>query len=142
MNSVSELLKKAGYSDKAIDFYINEVNVGELKNPNIHYTCKGSCSDTIELFLRIESDMIIDAKFKAIGCAATFSAASAVIEMVIGQRLDQAKLIHVGDIVDYLEGVPEPKLECTLLANKTVQEAIDKYMEYMSSNIVARISNK
>ena len=53
MSEVIDLLRKSGYLDKAIKYYIKKVNVGEVKNPSVRFAYTGPCGDTMEVFLRI-----------------------------------------------------------------------------------------
>ena len=64
------LLKKSGYSDKAIEYFINKVNVGEIDKPSASFAYTGPCGDTMQIHLKIDGDKITEAKFQAIGCAA------------------------------------------------------------------------
>jgi len=57
------LLKKSGYSQKSIDYYLNKLNVGWIDNPDTHFIYTGQCGDTMEIFLRIKSEAIKEAKF-------------------------------------------------------------------------------
>ena len=41
------LLKKSGYSDKAIEYFINKVNVGEIEKPDACFAYTGPCGDTM-----------------------------------------------------------------------------------------------
>jgi nitrogen fixation NifU-like protein len=63
------LMVESGYSKKAIELYVNNVNVGTLENPSVFTTFLGPCGDLIKLYLRIsEGDIIEDAKFYYLGC--------------------------------------------------------------------------
>jgi nitrogen fixation NifU-like protein len=124
METVREILMNNGYSGKAIQFYIDRVNVGTVENPHIHHAITGPCGDTIEIYLAVESDIIRDAKFLAIGCPGIFSSGSALTSMIIGKTPVQALSLHIEDIVEFLDGVPEKKLECVVLAKKAIDEAL------------------
>lgn len=127
MNGVVGLLKKSGYSEKAIKYYLEKINVGEISDPSIRYAYTGPCGDTIEIFLKIDSDIITDAKFQAIGCAGAFTSASALTEMITGKLLEQAKIITEEEIISYLEGIPKVKMHCACLARRTLEKAIKTY---------------
>ena len=127
MDTIIDILKESGYSDKAIKFYLGRVNVGEIANPSIHHASTGPNGDTIEIYLTIKSNIILEAKFQAIGCAGIFSSGSAITKMIVGLTIEQALLIHVEDIVEYLDGVPDEKIECALLAKNVLREAISHY---------------
>jgi NifU-like protein len=77
--------------------------------------------------LTVESDIITDAKFQAIGCAGAFSSGSAMMEIIKGKTVEEAREVTEEDIVNFLGGLPEQKFHCTCLANKTLQMALMKY---------------
>jgi nitrogen fixation NifU-like protein len=129
MSEVVDLLKKSGYSDKAIEYYINKVNVGEMKDHNTHFTYTGPCGDTMGVFLKIESEVIKEAKFQAIGCAGSFASGSALTEMIKGKTMEQAEEIDENDIINFLGGMPEPKIHCARLAKTTLGLAIEEYRQ-------------
>ena len=132
MSEVRRLLEKSGYSSKAIEYYLKKVNVGRVENPSVHLAYTGPCGDSMEVYLKIESDIIKDAKFQAIGCAGALSAGSALMEMVKEKRLEEAEKITEEDIIDFLGGIPKQKIHCACLAKRTLQKAIKKYRGIMT----------
>jgi len=124
MVTIRRILKDCGYSDKAIAYYINRVNVGVIDKPTIQHAITGPCGDTIEYYFIIESNVIREVKFLAIGCPGIYSSGSALTTMILGKTPEQAIRLHVEDIVDFLEGVPEMKMECVVLAKKGMDEAL------------------
>ena len=63
-----ELLKGAGYSGRAIELYVNKVNVGLIENPDVALAYTGPCGDTIKLYLKMNKNKVIeDAKFQYFG---------------------------------------------------------------------------
>ncbi len=127
MSEVRKLLEKSGYSSKAIEYYLKKVNVGRIEKPSVHLAYTGPCGDSMEVYLKIESDVIKDAKFQAIGCAGAFSAGSALMEMVKEKTLEETEKIAETDIISFLEGIPKQKIHCACLAKRTLQMAIKKY---------------
>jgi nitrogen fixation NifU-like protein len=123
-----KLLGESGYSKKAIELYVNKVNVGELENPDVVTTYFGLCGDLIKLYLKIDKKGIIeDAKFYYLGCPGSASSASAMIELVKGKTVDQAKKITEDNVLNALGGLPKTKLDCPKLAIKTLRKAIAEY---------------
>jgi len=122
-----DLLKKSGYSDKAADYYLNKVNVGELIDPDAYAIYTGPCGDTMEFFLKIEDGTIKDASFQAIGCAGAFSSGSALSDMVRGKTVEEAKKLEEEDIVKFLDKIPLQKIHCACLAKRTMRKAIAAY---------------
>ena len=45
MSVIQDLLKESGYSEKAIEYYLNKVNVGELSDANTYAIYTGPCGD-------------------------------------------------------------------------------------------------
>lgn len=127
MSEVRRLLEKSGYSSKAIDYYVKKVNVGRIEKPSVHLAYTGPCGDSMEVYVKIESDVIKEAKFQAIGCAGALSSGSALIEMLKEKRLEEAGKITEEDIINFLGGIPKQKIHCACLAKRTLQMAIKKY---------------
>ncbi len=122
-----ELLRKSGYSEKAIGYFMNKVNVGLIEDADQIYDYTGPCGDTLQLYLKINNGVIGDAKFQYLGCPGAAASASAITKIAKGKTLEEAKKITEKDILKELEGLPESKLHCTKLAVTTLQRAIAEY---------------
>jgi nitrogen fixation NifU-like protein len=119
---------ESGYSKKAIELYVNSVNVGTLENPTVVTTFLGPCGDLIKLYLRInERDVIEDAKFYYLGCPGSAASASAMTTLLKNKTVNQAKKLTEDDILVELGGLPKSKLECATLSVKTLRKAIAEY---------------
>jgi nitrogen fixation NifU-like protein len=122
------LLEESGYSKKAIQLYMDRVNVGTMENPDVVQTYLGPCGDVVKIYLKINRKGIIeDAKFYYLGCPGSAASASAMTELVKGKTVEQAKKISEEDLLKELEGLPKQKLDCPKLAIKTLQKAIAEY---------------
>lgn len=129
MSTIRELLKTSGYSDKAIEYYENHINVGIIENPDAHCFYTGPCGDTMEIFLKISSGMITDAKFQAIGCAGSFTSGSALTTMIIGKTLKESLDIDEEDILKHLGAMPKEKIHCAQLTVTTLMKSIIQFEE-------------
>jgi nitrogen fixation NifU-like protein len=119
---------ESGYSRKAIELYVNNVNVGTLENPDIVTTFLGPCGDLIKLYLKIgKKDIVEDAKFYYLGCPGSASSASAMTMLLKGKTVNQAKKMTEDDILTELEGLPRSKLDCVKLSIRTLRKAIAEY---------------
>ena len=122
------LMKELGYPKKAIQLYANKVNVGVLKNPDVITTYLGPCGDFIELYLKIgKANIIKNGKFCYVGCPGSAMSVSAMIELVKGKTVDEAKKITEHDIINALGGLPKEKFDCAKLAIATLRKAIAEY---------------
>jgi len=123
-----KLMAESGYSKKAIDLYVNNVNRGTLKNPSIVTTFLGPCGDLIKLYLRIDkNDKIKNASFYYLGCPGSAVSASAMTTLLKDITISQAKRITESDILNELGGLPKSKLDCAKLSIKTLRRTIAEY---------------
>jgi NifU-like protein involved in Fe-S cluster formation len=119
---------ESGYSKKAIEFYVNKVNVGILEAPSVVTTFLGPCGDLIKLYLKIsEKGKINDAKFHYLGCPGSAASASAMTTILKGSTVKQAKKLSEDDIIKELGGLPKLKHDCATLSIKTLRKAIAEY---------------
>jgi nitrogen fixation NifU-like protein len=121
---LKELLRKAGYSEKAIDYYIKKRNVGVIEGAEAAESHTGLCGDSMRVYLKIEKGLIIDAKFQAVGCAGAFASGSALTEMVKGRTLEAAEKITEHEVTRDLGKLPGPKLHCVRLAVDALRKSI------------------
>jgi nitrogen fixation NifU-like protein len=126
-----KLLAESGYSEKAIGLYASNVNVGAMENADVVTTYRGPCGDVIKLYLKINRTGIIqNAKFYYAGCPGVATSTSAMIELVKGKTVDEAKKMTEDDLLKELGGtraLPKTKLDCPKLAITTLRKAIAEY---------------
>lgn len=116
------------YNQKVLDAFANPQNVGEIVNPDGEGTVgNATCGDIMRITLRIENDVIVDAKFQTFGCAAAIATSSTATQMVIGMTVDEALKITNAKVVEYLEGLPPQKIHCSVLAEEAIKKAIEDY---------------
>ena len=134
----SELLKVTGYSGKAIEYYMDDVNVGIIENPDVTIAHTRPCGDTMKLYLRIDKNGRIEsAKFVYLGCPGLAASGSALTKLIKGKTIWEVKKITESDILKELGGLSESKLDCPKLAITTLQQAILKYGEEQKTTVNA-----
>ena len=116
------------YNEKEMEAFQNPKNVGEVENYNgIGKVGNAACGDIMQITLRIENDVIVDAKFKTFGCAAAIATSSTATSMVIGMTVEEALKLTNKRVVEELEGLPPQKLHCSVLAEEAIKAAIEDY---------------
>jgi len=100
---------------------------GPLGTFNGHARTTGPCCDTMEFWLQISEDRIVDASFTTSGCGSSCAAGSMATEIAIGKRLTEAVRIDQADILAALGGLPEKSEHCALLAANTLKAAIEDF---------------
>jgi nitrogen fixation NifU-like protein len=116
------------YSEKVIERWLNPKYMGEMESPQGHGKVTGTCGDTVQIFLRIDNNKIIDARFITDGCATTIAAGGMACELAIGKTLREAYRITKEVILQQLDGLPEESTHCALLASNTLREALNDYL--------------
>ncbi len=69
------------YTDKVTEHFENPRNVGQIKNASgVGDVGSLACGDALRLSLKIDNNIITDAKFKTFGCASAIASSSALTE--------------------------------------------------------------
>ena len=116
------------YNEKVLNAFQNPKNVGEIENADgVGLVGNESCGDIMQIFLKIENDIIVDAKFKTFGCAAAIATSSTATEMVKGMTIKEALELTNKKVVETLGGLPAQKIHCSVLAEEAIKKAIEDY---------------
>lgn len=116
------------YSQKVMDHFMNPRNVGEIENADgVGTVGNPVCGDIMKMYLKIENNVIKDAKFKTFGCGAAVATSSMATELIIGKTLEEALDITNSTVAEALDGLPPVKMHCSNLAQQAVKAAIDDY---------------
>ena len=123
------------YNENVIKAFSNPQNVGEIENPSgIGTVGNATCGDIMQITLKIEDDVIKDAKFKTFGCAAAVATSSTATSMIIGKTVEEAEKLTNAEVVNKLDGLPPQKMHCSVLAEEAIHAAIEDYRKKQAEN--------
>lgn len=102
--------------------------MGRLEDATSYGRITGSCGETMEFYLKIEEDRIVDVRFFSDGCRASKACGSVTAELARGRSIDEAILIGGDTVLMVLQGLPQEDVHCAHLAAEALHEAIHRWM--------------
>ncbi|MBR1440260.1 MAG: Fe-S cluster assembly scaffold protein NifU [Lachnospiraceae bacterium] len=116
------------YSDKVMDHFRNPRNVGVIEDANgIGEVGNAKCGDIMKMYLKIENDVIEDVKFETFGCGSAIASSSMATEMIKGKPVSEAMQLTNKAVAEALDGLPDYKMHCSVLAEEAIKSALDDY---------------
>jgi nitrogen fixation NifU-like protein len=117
----------AKYPKFLMEHFQNPQNVGEISDPDgVGTVGNASCGDIMQMFIKVNGDKIIEAKFKTFGCGAAISTSSILTERIKGATLDEALKISEETSKEILAQLPKEKVPCFTLATDALKLAIEE----------------
>ena len=101
------------YSDKVMEHFKNPRNIGVMDDADVVIQVgEPSCHDSLLLFLKI----------------AAIATSSIATEMAKGKSLVDVLMLTDEQVTAALDGLPQEKIHCSIIAVKALQEGILRYL--------------
>ena len=124
------------YSEKVMDHFENPRNMGVIEDADgVGTVGNPKCGDIMKMYLKINNNVIEDAKFKTFGCCAAIATSSMATELVKGKTLDEALALTNKMVADELGGLPPAKMHCSNLAEEAIRAALNDYYQKNGMNV-------
>ena len=118
------------YSDKVMDHFLHPRNVGIIEDADaVGEVGNMKCGDIMKMYLKIDDNIISDVKFETFGCASAIASSSMATELIKGKPVEDAMKLTNQAVAEALDGLPDYKMHCSVLAQEAIEAALDDYKE-------------
>ncbi len=124
------------YSEKVMDHFRNPRNVGVIEDANgIGEVGNAKCGDIMKMYLKIEDGIVQDVKFETFGCGSAIASSSMATELIKGKPVSQVKELTNKAVAEALDGLPDYKMHCSVLAEEAIHSALEDYQRRTGQEI-------
>ena len=124
------------YSEKVMEHFRNPRNVGVIEDANgIGEVGNAKCGDIMKMYLKIENDIVEDVKFETFGFGSAIASSSMATELIKGQPVSEVKKLTNKAVAEALDGLPDYKMHCSVLAEEAIQSALEDYQKRTGNQI-------
>lgn len=135
--------------DIILDHYQNPVNRGLTDDEGYIRvnTRNSSCVDNIDMMVKIENGVVVDARFDGEACAICTSATSMLVRAILGKSIDEvvkivdnfSRMINekeydegvLGELIVYDDIYKQPsRKRCALLPCESIEKVVEKNREF------------
>ena len=118
------------YSEKVMDHFRNPRNVGVIEDADgVGEVGNAKCGDIMKMYLKIEDDTVADVKFETFGCGSAIASSSMATELIKGRPVAEALQLTNKAVEEALDGLPDYKMHCSVLAEEAIRSALDDYYQ-------------
>ncbi len=118
------------YSEKVMEHFLHPRNVGIIEDADaVGEVGNMKCGDIMKMYLKIDDNVISDVKFETFGCASAIASSSMATELIKGKPVEDAMKLTNQAVAEALDGLPDYKMHCSVLAQEAIEAAINDYKE-------------
>ena len=116
------------YSETVMEHFRHPRNVGVIEDADgIGEVGNAKCGDIMKMYLKIENGIVVDVKFETFGCGSAIASSSMATELIKGKPVSEVRQLTNKAVAEALDGLPEYKMHCSVLAEEAIQSALEDY---------------
>lgn len=127
------------YSEKTKQLFIDAVHgkpgthLGEIEDPDgVGEHGSISCGDALKFSFRVKrdadplKDKIVEARYLTFGCTSAIAASEALCCIIEDRNVTPIEALKItnADIVDFLDGLPQQKIHCSVMGAEALEAAV------------------
>jgi nitrogen fixation NifU-like protein len=117
------------YREQFMEVFKSSANYGKMDTPTITGDQQNSiCGDTMSLQLKIENNIVTDAKFTGVSCAVSKTSASIITEEIKNKKVSDLRKLTDKDILKLIQfDLTFGREQCALLCYYALEKALEGY---------------
>lgn len=119
---------KNALGEKGFDRWRNPRYRGVMEDADEHALLKGSCGDTMEMYIRVKDDRVEQVTYVTDGCSSSSIAGSFASELAMGKTFAEVLDMTGADVLHEIGTFPKAEEHCAHLAITTLQEAVNSFL--------------
>ncbi len=113
---------------KGFDRWRNPKYCGVMEAADSHARMKGSCGDTMEMYVRVKNDRLEQVSYVTDGCSSSSIAGSFAAELAMGKTFEEVLDLTGADVLQAIGTFPKAEEHCAHLAVTTLKEAVNSFL--------------
>ena len=116
------------YNNKIINYFTKNEFSGKFNDSKNVYKSlvgKASCGDVLKLEVKIEDEIIKDAKYKVFGCGSAIASSELLCELLINKNINEINIDN--KVISSKLNLPPIKIHCSVLAEEAIEKIIAEY---------------
>lgn len=117
------------YSKELLHYYKNPEHKGKLEDKNCSSKESNlSCGDSLVIEMKIENNIVKDAKYNGVGCIVSMASAEILCDYIIGKNISECKTITSDSYLKLMGFELSPsRKKCALIGYKAFSNVISKF---------------
>ena len=116
-----------GLSEAALAHANEPHNMGPLSDFDGYATITGPCGDTMDFWIKVRDEIVVEASFTTDGCGSSRACGSMATALAEGKPIDAVMAMTDTTVLEALGDFPESSAHCALLATNTLRAACEEY---------------